>query len=93
VHKNVEIVIGRLATDPGLQDRFARDPRRVLRELSLELSEVEIAALVATDPRTLRTFTAELDARICKALPAVASQSTLNETRAESECDSRKETK
>jgi hypothetical protein len=76
MHKNVEIVIGRLATDPRLQDRFALEPDEVLHEQGLELSEVEIRALAATDPRALRTFTAALDTRLCKASRAAASQPT-----------------
>jgi len=92
MHKNVEIVIGRLATDPGLQDRFALHPHEVLRELGFELSQVEIAALAATDPRTLRALTAALDARLCKASRALESRRALGETTTESKTGSSKET-
>jgi hypothetical protein len=49
--KSVEIVIGRLATDEALRAAFIRDPRRTLRQLDeagLELSPVEIDALLST---------------------------------------------
>src|SRR5262245_66229487 len=66
MHKHVEVLIGRLATDPGLQARFAKQPFEVLHELRLELSEVEIAALIATDPAAFRAFTASLNPRFRK---------------------------
>ena len=67
MHKNVEVLIGRLATDPELQRRFVEQPIAVLCEQRLELTEVEIAALSATDPEAFRAFTAALDPRIRKA--------------------------
>jgi hypothetical protein len=67
MHKNVEVLIGRLATDPELQRRFAEQPIAVLHEQRLELTEVEIAALAALDPDDLRAFTAALDLRLRKA--------------------------
>ena len=67
MHKHVEWFIGRLATDPGLQTRFAKQPFEVLRDQLLELTEVEIEALAAIDPAALRAFTAALDARLRKA--------------------------
>lgn len=70
MHKHVEQLIGRLATDPGLRERFATQPFEVLSELRLELTEVEIAALVATDPAAIRAFAATLDARLRKSPPA-----------------------
>jgi hypothetical protein len=93
MHKNVEIVIGRLATDPGLQHRFAADPYRVLHEQGLELSEVEAAALAETDLNALRAFTAALDARLCRATRAAESRQHRIETKTESESDSIKEMK
>jgi len=93
MHKNVEIVLGRLVTDPRLQQGFAHDPHRVLREVGLELSEVETAALVATDPRALRAFTAALDTRLCKAFAVAEGQPTLGEFRGDSGPDSGKEMK
>jgi len=67
MHKNVEVLIGRLATDPALQRRFAEQPLQVLAEQRLELSEIEIAALLATDPAALRAFSEALDTRLRKA--------------------------
>lgn len=67
MHRHVELLIGRLATDPRLQRRFAEQPFEALLEQRLELSEVEIAALAATDPAAIRDFSAALDARLRKA--------------------------
>ena len=67
MHKNVEILIGRLATDKSLQSRFSRNAYETLREQGLELTDVEIAALAAIDPKAFRAFTAAVDARLCKA--------------------------
>lgn len=69
MHRNVEILIGRLATDPELQRRFARSPEAVLREQGLELTELECAALAATDPGAFRVLAAALDRRIRRASP------------------------
>ena len=67
MHKNVEILIGRLATSRSLQKRFARNPIETLREQGLELTEVEIAALAAVDPKAFAILTKALDARLRKA--------------------------
>jgi hypothetical protein len=70
-HRNVESVIGRLATDPGLRRRFAEDPARILRELKdqgYELTHVELDALASTDADALRSFADTLDRRIRRAL-------------------------
>lgn len=87
MHKNVEVLIGRLATDPALQRRFAEQPLQVLAEQRLELSEVEIAALLATDLAALRTFSEALDTRLRKA----DLRSTNGDHPVESHLDSRKE--
>jgi hypothetical protein len=66
-HRNVENLIGRLATDPDLRRRFVDDPPGVLRELreqGWELTSVELDALASTDPAALRTFADALDRRI-----------------------------
>lgn len=88
MHKNVEALIGRLATDPGLQKRFAEQPVQVLRAQGLELTEVELAALAATDPEALRAFTGALDTRLRRAHSMRPERGT---TPTESECDSGKE--
>lgn len=67
MHKNVEILIGRLATDPNLRERFAADPLGTLRAECLELTEVELAALAGIDAATFRAFSAALDVRLRKA--------------------------
>jgi hypothetical protein len=67
MHKNVETLIGRLATSRSLQKRFARNPIETLREQGLELTEVEIEALAAVDPRAFAILTEALDSRLCKA--------------------------
>lgn len=69
MHRNVEVLIGRLATDSALQRRFARQPREALAIQGLELTEVERAALAALDPEALRAFSAALDARLRRARP------------------------
>jgi len=70
MHKHVEILIGKLATDSWLRDRFGEDPAATLRELEghgFELNELELAALTAIDPAALRSFAGALDRRIQKA--------------------------
>jgi hypothetical protein len=70
MHKNVEQLIGQLATDPALLRRFAANPLRFLLELverGFELSDVELDALGSIPPEALRTFAAALDARLRKA--------------------------
>lgn len=70
MHRNVEQLLGRLATDPKLRRRFAANPEHLLRELAetgLELTEVELAALAATRPESLHAFAAALDARLRRA--------------------------
>jgi hypothetical protein len=74
MHKNVETLIGQLATDERLRRRFADAPSTLLAELSerqgLELTSVELAALAATDPEALRSFAGALDRRIRKTTAA-----------------------
>lgn len=70
MHKNVELLLGRLATDPKLRRRFVANPAAVLRELAeggLELTEIELEALAALAPAALRSFAEALDARLRKA--------------------------
>jgi hypothetical protein len=72
-HRNVETLIGRLATDPLLRRRFAEDPSGVLHELreqGCELTLVELEALASTDPNAIRVFANVLDRRIRRADPA-----------------------
>lgn len=82
MHKNVETLIGRLATDATLRRRFAANAAAVLAELSeqgLELTKVEIEALAATDPEALGSFAETLDRRLRKAaLNAEPNQETIS---------------
>jgi pimeloyl-ACP methyl ester carboxylesterase len=80
-HRNVEILIGKLATDPALGRRFASDPAAVLTELQrqgFELTQVEIDALSSTDVEAIQTITRALDRRIRK-IPVESSNSEEND--------------
>ncbi len=69
-HRNVETLIGRLATDPLLRRRFADGPADVLRELQregFELTAIELEALAATDPDAIRAFAESIDRRLRRA--------------------------
>lgn len=79
MHKNVEVLIGRLATDPQLRRSFAEDPDACLeaqRELGFELTPVELEALAATAPEAFETFALALDPRLRRA-PRPAASSTI----------------
>jgi hypothetical protein len=70
-HRNVEALIGRLATDPTLRGRFIEDPARILRELreaGYELTPVEIEALASTSGDAIHSFADSLDRRIRRAV-------------------------
>jgi len=67
MHRNVETLIGRLATDPKLRRRFADRPATALEEQGLELTSVELEALAATDSEALHSFAGALDRRLRKA--------------------------
>lgn len=69
MHKNVEQLIGRLATDPVLRGRFARQPIEALREQGLELTSVELEALAAAAPDAFHALATALDRRLCRATP------------------------
>ena len=68
-HRNVETLIGRLATDPALRRRFAHDATAVLNELGskYELTLVEREALASTDAGAIKSFANALDRRIRRA--------------------------
>lgn len=70
MQKNVETLIGRLATDAALRRSFAEDPSGMLSALSdegLELTAVERAALAAIDLDALHRFAGSLDRRLRRA--------------------------
>ena len=74
-HRGVEVVLGRLATDEALRQRFKDGAAHTLLELQaqgLELSAVERAALEALDRDALDQFARTLDARLQKALLTAA---------------------
>lgn len=70
MHKSIEVLIGRLATDAELLRRFADHPYEVIRGQLLELTAVETEALAATPPDAIWTLAVALDARLRKAPPA-----------------------
>ena len=72
-------MLGRLATDRAVRDRFHRAPSATLRELvasGIELSPVELAALATLDPAALQRFALALDPKIQKAVLATWSEET-----------------
>jgi len=67
--KNVEIVIGKLATDEALRTRFTRDPTKTLRELGetgLELTTGEIRALLEMPAALLNVLASWVHPRLQK---------------------------
>jgi DNA-binding NarL/FixJ family response regulator len=55
----MQLVIGKLLTDPDLRQRFEAQGSECLvglRERDVDLNEMEMAALVATDPRVWSTM-------------------------------------
>lgn len=69
-HTNVERIIGLLATDEAMRERFSHDPWATLRRLvegGLELTRCEQQALATIDPRRLARFAEAMDPRIQKA--------------------------
>ena len=75
----IEVLIGRLITDERFRDEFVAAPEATLAALAdqgLDLSRIEIAALVGTDPGVWARVAAEVDPRLQKArlvVDAVAS--------------------
>lgn len=67
--RNVERLIGKLATDEGYRRRFFADPAGALRELvehGCELTAVEMQALLALDSDALESFAGVIDPRLQK---------------------------
>jgi hypothetical protein len=68
--RNVEILIGKLATDEELRARFAADRTATLREFAAEghaLTGAEVSALLAVDVKRCERFAAGIDPRLQKA--------------------------
>ena len=65
----VEMLIGRLIADEQFREGFLADPATTLqglRERGLELTPIEIAALIATDPALWQRAAERLDPRLHK---------------------------
>ena len=68
--KNVELIIGKLATDEEFRRSYREDPARTVLALldrGLELTGCERKALVSMDAQFLEKFAESLDPRIQKA--------------------------
>ena len=66
-HRNVEMLIGQLTTDPLLRRQFEAAPLSLLQGLKaqgFELSAVEIDALATLDAGSLRDFASAIDPRL-----------------------------
>jgi hypothetical protein len=69
LHRVVEALIGQLITDDGFRSDFLREPEAILiglRERGLDISAIEIAALIATDPGAWTRAAGALDPRLKK---------------------------
>lgn len=67
--RNVERLVGKLATDEGYRRRFFADRAEALRELveqGCELTTVEMQALLALDSDALESFARGIDPRLQK---------------------------
>ena len=66
----VEMLIGRLIADEQFRTNFLNDPAGTLAtilDLGFELSPIEVAALVDTDPQVWTAAAERLDPRLQKA--------------------------
>lgn len=69
-HRIIEMLIGRLITDEQFRCDFVGNPHEtlhMLRELGLELSPIEVAALINTDASVWTQAAEGLDPRLQKA--------------------------
>ena len=62
----VERTLGKLLTDESFRERFFTNPRVTVRAAGLRLSDIELAALSGLSRLALCSFSASLDARICR---------------------------
>jgi hypothetical protein len=62
----VEQTLGKLLTDESFRERFFTTPRETVWAAGLRLSDIELAALSGLSRSALRSFSARLDARICR---------------------------
>jgi hypothetical protein len=66
----IEMLIGRLVTDEAFRSEFLENPESTLvdlRDQGLELSRIEIDALVNTDPMVWARTAGSIDRRLQKA--------------------------
>ena len=71
--RNVELVIGKLATDEDFRRRFAASPEAVLAQAAAggcELTPVERRALIDLEMDACERFAARLDSRLQKIGPS-----------------------
>lgn len=69
VHRNIEIILGRLVTDEEFRIAFYRNPGGTLERAGLwglVLTACEIRALLSTDPSLWERVALELDSRLRK---------------------------
>ncbi len=65
--KTVQLVIGRLLTDEDFREPFVRRPRETLnalREQGFELTDDELDALVASDPKMWPSMASRIHPRL-----------------------------
>ena len=69
----VEQTLGKLLTDESFRERFFTTPRETVWAAGLRLSDIELVALSGLSRSALRSFSASLDARICRLCPMIES--------------------
>lgn len=62
----VERALGKLVTDEAFRESFFHDPATASFHAGLELSTAELDALLRLSAKAIATFSARLDARICR---------------------------
>lgn len=70
MHRHIELLIGRLATDEDFRNAFQRDPEKTLADAAawgLALSAIEVNALLSTDQTLWDRIARDLDSRLQKA--------------------------
>jgi len=65
--RHVEWLLGRLTTDRDFRQRFYQDPAAICARESVELTDSELAALLALEQTRLEEFAKRLDPRIVRA--------------------------
>ncbi len=64
----VERVLGRLVTDAEFRNEFFVEPMGICQNHGLDLTPVELAALLRLDERALQTLADRLDPKIVRAM-------------------------